>query len=274
MILVNGVVRSEVSAMDRGLAYGDGVFRTFLARGGTALHWHRHYAKLVRDCAALRLRVPDRQVLEADVKAACGDDPRSTVKIVITRGPGRRGYGYAGDEAPTRIVHAEPGADTAAAQREDGIKVRLCSTRLACQPALAGVKHLNRLENVLARAEWTDAGIAEGLMCDASGNMIGGTMTNIFIAANGVLATPRLDECGVAGVTRERVLDAAARLGLQCAITSFTVNEVLRAEEVFLVNSVSGVWPVRDLDGEARQRGRITRAVQLALQQEDDAQVA
>lgn len=273
MIIVNGTVAAEVSALDRGLAYGDGVFRTLPARGGVPLHWQRHYAKLARDCAALRIAAPPAQVLASEVHTACRGIPEAAVKIVITRGASRRGYRYHGDEEPTRIVYAEPRTAPREGEREAGVKARICATRLSHQPLLAGVKHLNRLENVLARAEWSDPDIAEGLMCDAEGNIIGGTMTNVFIATGGVLATPRLDLCGVAGVTRERVLEAAARLDLPCTVMTCTLKDVLRAEEAFLVNSLVGIWPVRELDGDSREPGPITRRLQAALAQADDAYV-
>jgi len=274
MILVNGKARSEVSAADRGLAYGDGVFRTFPARNGKPMHWRRHYAKLARDGAALGLRAPPADVLAADVSSACGGQQECAVKIILTRGAGARGYRYAAGEEPTRVVSAEPLSPGSSERRSGGIAVRLCSLKLGHQPALAGLKHLNRLENVLARAEWSDPGIAEGLMRDTVGNVICGTMTNIFVAAGGALATPRLDRCGVAGVTRERVMEAAGRAGYSCAVTTLTWSDVLGAEEVFLVNSLAGIWPVRDLDGQSRTPGTITRELQRALERDDDAQMA
>lgn len=274
MIFVNGAPSTAVSAMDRGLAYGDGVFRTLLARSGAPLHWERQYAKLAHDCAALRLRMPEARLLEAEVRAACRGVSECAVKIVVTRGAGARGYRYDPDAEPTRIVYAEARTLVADANREHGVRIRLCTTRLGRQPALAGIKHLNRLENVLARAEWTDPEITEGVMCDDEGNIIGGTMTNIFMWIDGLLATPRLDRCGVAGVTRDRVLEAAARLSLPCAHRDFAWGDLLRAQELFLVNSLAGVWPVRSIEGEARAPGPVTRALQDVLAQEDDAQVA
>ena len=267
MILVNGEPRSEVSAMDRGLAYGDGVFRTFPAYGGHARQWQRQYAKLARDGATLGLNVPEADILEADVKRVSAHMDRCAVKIIVTRGAGARGYRYR-DQQPTRIVSAGPLPDDLESHRAAGVRVRLCSLRLAQQPALAGVKHLNRLENVLARAEWSDPGIAEGILCDTQGHVIAGTMTNVFIAAQGALATPRLEKCGVAGVTRDRVMEAAEANGVSCSVTALSWSDVLRADEVFLVNSVIGVWPVRDLEGEARNPGPMTRAVQRWLEED------
>jgi 4-amino-4-deoxychorismate lyase len=271
MILVDGVVRDEVSASDRGLAYGDGVFRTLLARRAIPVQWHRQYAKLARDAAALALRAPAAELLEAEVAKVCGTERLCAVKIVLTRGAGARGYAYSGTEKPTRIVSAGPLPQNLEAQRAEGIRVRLCSLKLAHQPALAGVKHLNRLENVLARAEWNDAQIAEGLLCDEHGHVIAGTMTNLFIGVEGALATPGLERCGVAGVTRERIMECAQSHGVSCTVTTLSWSDVLGADEVFLVNSLAGVLPVRGLAGEERTPGPLARAAQGWLDEEDNA---
>jgi 4-amino-4-deoxychorismate lyase len=268
MILVNGVVRSEVAATDRGLAYGDGVFRTLRARAGVPRQWVRQYAKLARDCAALELSCPTAAVLEDDVRAAC-EAVECAVKIIVTRGAAERGYRYTEQSIATRIVIATAFQDYAAAFREEGVNVRVCALRLAHQPALAGVKHLNRLENVLARAEWSDADIAEGILCDPEGNAICGTMTNLFLATGGGLVTPSVDRCGVGGVTRERVMEAAVSIGCGCEVRNVAYGELMGADEVFLTNSLAGVWPVRSLGDRIWSPGPVTRALQRFLDRED-----
>ena len=274
MILVNGTRSGEVSATDRGLAYGDGIFRTFPARRGRALHWARQFAKLAHDCTALGILPPAADALERDVVTACEGERDCAVKIIVTRGPARRGYGYGGGDAPTRIVSSEALGAHAAAHAESGVSVRLCTLRLSHQPALAGLKHLNRLENVIARSEWSDPAIAEGILLDLDERVIGGTMTNIFVVRDGIVMTPPLNRCGVAGVTRDRVIEAARALSLPCCVRALSWADVLDSEEVFLVNSLAGVWPVRALDGRERDPGRVTRCIQRALYEEDDAQAA
>ena len=264
MILVNGMQSEAVPANDRGLAYGDGVFRTLLVQAGVAQHWQRHYRKLAHDCSALRLQCPPQALLEDELRAIAPVED-AVAKIIVTRGAGERGYRYAPGAPPNRIVTTAPVPLYPARNREEGVRVRRCRLRLAEQPALAGVKHLNRLENVLARAEWADDAIAEGLLCDVEERVIGGTMSNVFAVLNGELVTPSLERCGVAGVTRERVLDAALRQGMPCRIRDLTWAELLAAEEIFLVNSVIGVWPVREVDGHARHRGPVVRDVQQWL---------
>ena len=153
---------------------------------------------------------------------------------------------------------------------ETGVTAHLCSLRLGFQPALAGVKHLNRLENVLARAEWSDPAVSEGLMLDTRGNVIGGTMSNLFIVDATGLATPDLSGCGVAGVTRGRILAAAARDGVSCRIEALSLDRVLAAWEVILVNSVIGAWPVRVIEGRSLTPGPDNARIQTWLAEDDD----
>jgi 4-amino-4-deoxychorismate lyase len=150
------------------------------------------------------------------------------------------------------------------------VRVRRCTVTLSEQPALAGVKHLNRLENVLARSEWSDSAIAEGLLCDAAGRVVGGTMTNLFIVDDAGLATPALTRCGVAGVTRDRVIAAARSHGVQCTIRDVTWAELIAADEKVLVNTLIGAWPVREIDGRACTVARLARAIQGWLESSDE----
>jgi 4-amino-4-deoxychorismate lyase len=269
MILVDGVANAGLSAKDRGLAYGDGVFRTFVAQRGVARQWRRHYAKLARDCAAIGIDAPAEPLLADEVRRVAEADEACVVKIIVTRGVGTRGYAYGAEVEATRVVASSPLPQYPQTHGAEGVRIRRCRLRVGHQPVLAGVKHLNRLENVLARAESNDPDIAEGLLCDAANNVIGGTMTNLFIARRGTLATPALTRCGVAGVTRERVIEAAGRAGLACDITDLGWDQVAQADEVILVNSVAGAWPVREIDGAARAVGPFARTIQDWLEHDD-----
>lgn len=270
MVLINGVENAAMSPLDRGLAYGDGIFRTLPARKGAPQHWPRHYAKLAFDCAAIGLRCPDADVLSAELARVCDVEADCTIKVMVTRGVSSRGYRYDQDLEPTRIVMSTPLPDYPQRYTEAGVRVHRCRTRFAQQPALAGIKHLNRLENVLARAEWSDPDIAEGLVSDTDGNVIGGTMTNMFIVRDGVLVTSSLERCGVAGVTRDRVMQAASNHAVPCEIARVTWHDVMHADEVILVNSIAGAWPVRELEDRARSVGPLARAVQHWLKQDDE----
>jgi len=248
MILVNGHLAETVDALDRGLAYGDGVFRTLRTQAGQPLWWRDHYAKLAADCAALSLPCPDEAGLRAEVcrVATAGE---GVAKIVLTRGVGARGYAPPQDPACTRIVLSAPLPPHAQANSPTDIIARWCALRLARQPRLAGIKHLNRLENVLARAEWDDPDIFEGVLCDDSGAVIGGVMSNLMIAKSGELFTPDLSQCGVAGVARARLLRTMACRGIPIHIGRLLPDAILAAEEVMICNSVIGVRRLGRLDG-------------------------
>lgn len=269
MILVNGAVSDVLPATDRGLAYGDGVFRTLRLRGGQPLAWPDHYRKLGDDCAVLAIPCPSSDILTTELGRVAASDPNGVAKIIVTRGSGRRGY--ASDDAmpATRLVMSYP-APTAQADISCGIRARICALRLARQPALAGIKHLNRLENVLARREWSDPEIAEGLLLDHAGDVIGGTMSNLFIVENGALATPDLSHAGVAGVSRERVFRRAAQAGVTCSVCNIPLDRVLKADEIFVVNSVIGVWAIRELDGRIWAPGRYAERVRQWLDEAND----
>lgn len=270
MILVNGAVADSVAVTDRGFAYGDGVFRTLPVKQGRPQCWQRHYRKLAHDCAGLALPCPDGELLAGEVARASREHGDCVVKIIVTRGSGERGYLPPPSPTPTRVVMTSALPRYPDEFTRSGVAVHLCRMRLAAQPRLAGIKHLNRLENVLARAEWNDPALPEGLMLDEEGNAIGGTMTNLFIAERGELATPDLSRCGVAGVTRERVQAAAARHGVACRVEHLKLERVLAAQELLLVNSVVGAWPVKALGGKSWQRGVCAARVQQWLDEDDD----
>jgi len=247
MILVNGEPGEKIGAADRGLAYGDGVFRTLLIRGSRPEAWPHHYRKLQHDCAALALACPPEKLLRDELARAVPPAGDCAAKILVTRGTGERGYAPPPAAVQTRVVMTAPLPQHPTDYFSRGVAVRVCALRLALQPALAGIKHLNRLENVLARTEWTDPAIAEGILLDNAGRVVSGTMSNLMIFEGEALATPALSRCGVAGVTRERVLGAAARRGMVCSETDIDIERLMRADAVLLMNSLIGVWQVATL---------------------------
>lgn len=245
MILINGVAADKVDALDRGLHYGDGLFETLAVRAGLPLLWQRHMQRLSASCRRLGLPPPDDSLLDKEAAQVCAGVTQGVLKIIITRGAGGRGYRPPAEPHPTRIVALYPWPDYPPATQ--GVVLRVCATRLARNPALAGMKHLNRLEQVLARNEWDDSGIAEGIMLDNEGRVISGVMSNLFLVKTGGLLTPDVTQCGVAGVMRGLILDIAARLDITARVSAVSLNDVLEADEVFVCNSLIGLWPVRQL---------------------------
>jgi 4-amino-4-deoxychorismate lyase len=265
MILVNGLQSENIRVFDRGLTYGDGVFRTLLVRAGHPLCWTRHYDKLYADCAALDIVCPPEDILAAEMVKLIEGAPDCVLKIIVTRGESQRGYAIPEHMEPTRILMASPSPQYPANYLMEGVRLHLCSIRLAIQPLLAGIKHLNRLENVLARREWNTTEIAEGLMLDMDGNVIEGTMSNLFLLKGKTLHTPDLGRCGVAGVVRERIMDLAGRLGMTVRVENLPLARVYDADEVVICNSVIGVWQVRELAGKTWPAGRLAARLRSLL---------
>lgn len=257
-VLVDGVDGDRVSALDRGLAYGDGLFETIRFLHGEAPLWSRHVGRLREGCERLGLPAPDVGQLAGECARVTAGMPDAVVKVVLTRGAGRRGYAPSAEAVATRVVAAFPVPDVPPDWYRDGIRVRCCALRLASQPRLAGIKHLNRLEQVLARAEWSDAGVVEGLLFDQHDNLVSATAANVFVAIDGRLSTPSVETCGVAGVLRGALLRALPDV----RIRTVAKDELMRVDEMFLASSVRGVLPVRVLEGRELRPGRGARAAQ------------
>ncbi|MBB5191069.1 4-amino-4-deoxychorismate lyase [Silvimonas terrae] len=257
MRLINGLPAERLDLSDRAFQFGDGVFRTFYARDGKVPFLLRHLARLRADALALGIHAPDDATWLADLgRAVTGD---ATIKLILTRGETPRGYTYPADIQPNRIVQISPLAPPRAFA-EGGARVRVCATRAGWQPRLAGIKHLNRLENVLARAEWQDPSIFEGLLLDRDDQVIEGCMSNILMLEDDQLITPVLDGAGVAGVMRDVAMTAAGQLGWPVAQDRISLPRLLVAQQVWLCNSLIGLVPVGQLAG-----------VNLALDQRDAA---
>jgi 4-amino-4-deoxychorismate lyase len=241
---VNGRKSMSVDARDRGLQYGDGVFETMRVRRGRIRLLEYHLERLAAGCSRLDIAGPSLVALRRELVRIAAPRSEGVLKLILTRGNGRRGYRPTGRERCTRIValHGLPKAAPHGAAAP--ARVRLCETPLGLNPRLAGLKTLNRLESVLARAEWSDERIWEGLMRDVDGNIVCGTMSNLFLRRGSILMTPVLDRCGVAGVMRRWILEAAAELSLRAAERRIHWTDLSEAEEVFMSNAVIGVKSV------------------------------
>ena len=264
---INGEPGGQVAATDRGLLFGDGVFETIAVRAGRPCFWARHMARLQAGCHRLGITAVDADQLRAEADQllqAIAPGARCILKVIITRGTGQRGYRPDPAARPTRILqlhdwpHSEPG--------DTGIRATLCALRLGNNPQLAGIKHLNRLEQVLARAEWDEPDIREGLLLDQAGRVIEGTMSNLFLIKDGVLSTPDLTRCGVAGIMRAVVLEQSAAQGIEVRVCDLGLDDVFQADELFVCNSLIGIWPIVALNSNLYPRGAVTAELQSLLQ--------
>lgn len=250
---VNGKLVSGIAPTNRGFAYGDGIFRTMRLLEGELQDWPLHYQTLVADCSKIQIVCPSAELLMQEFKyfmASASEEETqfSIIKIIITRGEGARGYAPPAVCEPTRVLVQSPLPNYPAEIYANGVALYNCQTRLAHQPILAGIKHLNRLENVLARAEHKDPRFFDGLLQDYDGNVIEAVSGNLFIRKEGVVMTPALDSCGVAGVMRQKILDWYRTQGQPVVIAPLSIEDVLQAEAVVIVNSVYGVLQVTQID--------------------------
>ncbi|MEJ5060859.1 MULTISPECIES: aminodeoxychorismate lyase [unclassified Pseudomonas] len=258
---VDGQPADALSLKDRGLAYGDGLFETIAVRGGQALLLERHLSRLADGCSRLAIAA-DHELIYNELLAyatALGD---GVLKLILTRGDSLRGYAADPAAQARRILQGNPPVAYPAVYGEKGIRLFPCATRLSRQPLLAGLKHLNRLEQVIARSEWQDTEHAEGLMLDQAGRVIEGVFSNLFLVRDGVLITADLNRCGVAGVMRAELLFQAESLGIPTQITDISLDQLQWADEVFVCNSVYGVWPVHAYAALSWPVGPLTRKLQ------------
>ena len=256
--LLDGRPAAALPFSDRGLRYGDGLFETLRVAAGEPVWWDLHMARLARGCAALGIAVPAQQAL-ADEARALSQGEDGVLRLLVTRGDGPRGYAPAGGDA-RRLLLFDPGLPAPRAP----LQVGWGTLALGVQPRLAGCKHLNRLEQVLAAQECAAAGLDELLLLDSAGAVTSGIAGNLFVVRAGQLLTPLLDRCGVAGTCRAWLLS-------QCAVQVARLSraDVEAADELFLCNSLRGILPVARLAGRAFDApGAVTAALMARLARE------
>jgi 4-amino-4-deoxychorismate lyase len=241
---INGREASRIDARDRGLQYGDGVFETMRIHQGRARLLDYHLERLALGCGRLKIAGPPSRTLRREIESAAARRREGVLKLIVTRGIGRRGYLRSGREHCTRILTLHPLPHGVRSDGSAPARVRLCATPLGLNPHLAGLKTLNRLESVLARSEWKDVRIWEGLMLDVDENIVCGTMSNLFLRRGAMLMTPVLDRCGVAGVMRRWIMETARDFNLRATERRVRWQDLRHAEEVFMSNAVVGLRSV------------------------------
>lgn len=268
--IVNGDLSSIISIQDRGFNYGDGVFETIAFVEQKLVFWKEHYQRLLLGCDALGIICPSEESLKIDIKKLCesvDEKQNCVIKIIVTRGDGERGYKF-NSEIEANVIAS---LSTFPSYPNDfwinGITVKYCKTKLSEQKQLAGIKHLNRLDQLLARREWDDE-CQEGLLSDAHGNLIEGVMSNVFIVKDNSILTPFIDNAGVNGIMRNVILNLCESNGIIAKEAKLTYESVLDADEVFLTNSLVGVWPVTTIDKQSFSIGNCTKnLIQLLIKE-------
>ena len=239
-VLIDGVEADGIWLKERAFQFGDGLFETVAIIDGEPCLWDAHMARLRLGCLRLHLPFPDFSRLAEEGRRLCAGYSRAVLKIFWTAGRSERGYRRPVVLNPKRVLRRSEWLPSAPRW-----SLRQCSHRLGENPALAGVKHLNRLDQVLARAEWVDANIDEGLTLGQDDRVVCGTMSNIFVQRDLTLLTPAVDMAGIAGVVRSLVLETGDAIGNPVQVGSVSLDDVRKADAVFLTNSLIGVVRAR-----------------------------
>lgn len=247
-MLVNGKQSTTISIEDRGLLYGDGIFETILCEQGKPILFEQHMQRFMHGCEQLDLIAPDQQDILNEVMIAA-DNSDCVIKLLLTRGVRGRGYYYAKvDAATTRIVYRSQLPAFPLENYRQGIRLYLCEHKLAQNEKLAGIKHLNRLDQVVGRAEW-DTQYQEGVMLNHLDEVIEGTMSNIFMQKKDTWITPIINQSGVRGVLRDYIIQHANDFSVKIKEDVFHLDDLLQADAIFVCNSVIGIWPVNEFQG-------------------------
>lgn len=240
-ILVNGCFQDSLPVSDRGLQYGDGVWETVLISSGNVILLDEHLKRLQWGCRVLNIIGLDEQVLRQEILLLIQNVTQGILKIIITRGSGGRGYSAQGLNSPTRLLSLHSIPETIDDYRHSGVTIQYCNTRLAHNPQLSGFKHLNRLEQVLARSELAHD-CQEGLVSDIQGNIIEGTMSNLFLITDQQIITPSLSQCGIKGIMRAYIISLLANENIDVIERDISTKDIDHADGIFFTNSVIGLW--------------------------------
>ena len=246
MFQINGKLTNKISVEDRAVQYGDGVFETIAVKENLMELWKEHYQRLSKGCKVLKIKCPSELFLKKEISKFVKKIKKNKfiLKIIISRGIGGRGYNPPKKEKPTRILGAYNWPDYPKVNFKKGIKMDVCKTRIATQPFLSQIKHLNRLEQIIARSEWQAKNISESIMLDFNENVIEGTMSNIFGVKKNIFYTPNIKFGGVEGIMRGVILKLLKKNKEKYVIKEITLKEFLKFDEVFVCNSIFGIWPV------------------------------
>ena len=264
---------ASIPVDDRGLQYGDGLFETIAIRDARPRFWSAHIERLTAGAERLGLQVPVANILERDLERALAlttvNTGFCTAKLVITAGVGPRGYRREAGKPCRTLVGVFEGDELPRDRYVEGVEAVLCETPISDQPRLAGLKTLNRLDQVLASHEWEGGEAFDGLMCDGDKRLVCGTRTNLFLIRDNHIMTPALDRCGVGGIMRRQILDGLSGNQIDCSVTDIPAEALDAADEVFVCNSQIGILPVRRCGTRSWPVGEGTQSIMAMMAYND-----
>ncbi len=238
---------NTISVLDRGLAYGDGVFTTGKVVAGQVEMLSAHLERLKIGCHKLAIIAPDFIKLAEQVKAVTTDFSLAVLKIVITAGIGGRGYSRHRADKATVIISLFDFPEHYFLWQQQGINLGVSKHKLGLNPMLAGIKHLNRLEQVLIRQELDHRAEDDLLVLDLNNHVIESSCANVFWLANGTWQTPKITTAGIAGLMRAKILTDIHDIDLVDVSLSY-LSELAKSSKLkamFICNSVMGVVPIK-----------------------------
>tara|TARA_X000000368_G_C22959964_1_gene680526 strand:- start:269 stop:1081 length:813 start_codon:yes stop_codon:yes gene_type:complete len=245
--LINGSYSKKINPFDRGLAFGDGIFRTFLVKNSCPINWDMHYNKLKNDAKILQIKIPTKQQLITDIKKLFSTKKTFIGKIIITRGVSKQGYQFNKDIKNTRIVLKIVYKKINKKFLTDGVRLKVCKTRVSENSIFNGCKHLNRIDNVIAKSELKNYEF-DGLMLDKDGFINECASSNIFARFGKIILSPKQINAGISGVCKQIVIKNANLLGLKFKEKNIKLSELKAADEVIITNSIFGALYVNQIE--------------------------
>ncbi|VAW52790.1 Aminodeoxychorismate lyase [hydrothermal vent metagenome] len=248
--LINGVATDYLTVHDRAIHYGDGLFETILWHNRKLYFWPQHYLRLKQSADKIKLACPEESLLIADIENLLSDaksEQAYAIKVIITRGTSLRGYQFDKKPMTTRIATIsaiESDYSSLLSQHLLSGDLTVCEQQVSINENLAGLKHLNRLENVLARNESTivkNSNVVDGLMLNAHQYVIECTTSNVFSVKDKILYTPKLNQSGVQGVMRDAIIAIAKNNNINVTLSDMTIEKIKSMDEVFITNSLIGM---------------------------------
>lgn len=249
MFLINGQLQTMIAANDRSVQFGDGCFTTARVVNGEVRFMRQHMARLRRDSMRLGIEGIVWQTLADEMRRLAVTHSQAVLKVVLSRGVGGRGYAPASGMTATRILSVTPYPQHYARWREDGVTLAVSTLQLGKNPHLAGLKHLNRLEQVFIRRELANSSADEAVVLDSDGMVVECCAANLLWRQNDMIFTPSLHFCGVEGTMRRYVLQRLAEAGWPVQQVRAPLSALMQADEIILCNALMPVVPVAGLNG-------------------------
>lgn len=260
--IINGKEQSNISIFNRNFQYGDGLFETCVVNNNQILFWEKHLSRLDIGCRKLKIKNIEEEIWLKDIKKALilTSKKNCVLKLILSRGNSQRGYSYSDDILPVRVVIV---SEMKNVQAKESFSLEYASSGYHSNPNLAGIKHCNRIEQILARSSLKRD---EAIMLDENQNIISVTQGNIYFIFGQSLVTPKLDRCGVIGSRRSLILELAESIELNVEEGNVSMNDAKKADEAFISNSIMGIQSVNSIEEYQLTKRLVTKQIKIAFE--------